>query len=317
MAIQAAHNRDHGGRIDAAIAHYGGTRKNWIDLSTGIAPTAYPLPAMTAEDWTALPDSGAQDALIDAARRFWNVPDTADILPVPGASVAIAQLPRLLPHGTVRISGPTYNEHAAAFETHEWTVSEAGACTAKVMVHPNNPTGHLWQPADVESDLCIVDESFCDVTPDQTMVPALANQPSLVILKSFGKFWGLAGLRLGFVIAAPDRIAHLRNWIGPWAVSGPALRVGAHALNNPDWADAQRARLQTAADRLDRAFVPHHAELVGGTSLFRLYETPNAQELYTRLAQAHILTRTFPYNSNWIRVGLPPEDAWDRLESVL
>ncbi len=161
----------------------------------------------------------------------------------------------------------------------------------------------------------IVDESFCDVTPDASLIAATAR-PGRVLLKSFGKFWGLAGLRLGFAIGHPDTLAPLRDAMGPWAVSGPALRVGTRALNDPGWAAQARTRLGTDAARLDRLLTPH-ATLVGGTSLFRLYDTPDASSLHDRLARARILTRVFPYSSRWIRLGLPAPARWPQLESAL
>ena len=317
MTASASHSRDHGGRIDAAIAQYGGSRSTWVDLSTGIAPFSYPLPDLTPEDWTALPDQGAEAKLIAAARSFWNVPDGAEILPVAGASVAIAQIPRLFDPADVLIKGPTYNEHAAAFALQGWTVRTEGTASAKVIVHPNNPTGAIRSVSDLTDGLCVVDESFCDTLPHDSLVPHLTDRPNLIVLKSFGKFWGLAGVRLGFVIGTADHINRLRDWIGPWAVSGPALRIGAAALGDPAWADAQRARLDRAARDLDALFVPKHATCVGGTTLFRLYETPDAQALHHRLAEQHILTRVFPYNDHWLRVGLPPDAGWAQLKAAL
>lgn len=307
--------RDHGGGIDAARAQHGGARADWIDLSTGINPDPYPLPDLPAQDWTALPDSGARTGLIDAARRFWSVPDDAAILPVPGASAAIAQIPRLAPPSRVHIPGPTYNEHAAAFARHRWHVTADGPARAQVLVHPNNPTG-AFHPAPPPHGLTVIDESFCDTAPEQSHI-GLCPRFDLLLLKSFGKFWGLAGLRLGFVIGAPKPLARLEEMLGPWAVSGPALRIGTQALSDPDWAEATRLRLTRDAARLDRLMQGAGAAPAGGTPLFRLYETESAAALQTRLARHHIWTRTFPYSARWIRLGLPPASGWDRLEQVL
>lgn len=308
--------RDHGGGLDVAAQLYGGDRDDWLDLSTGINPSAYPVDGLNAADWTALPDTDAAASLRDAARRFWHVPPGADILPAPGASAVIARLPGLARAGTVRIDGPTYNEHAAAFTAQGWRVTDAGPADARVLVHPNNPDGRVWQADDADAPLTIIDESFCDVMPDRTLVD-LAPRRGVVVLKSFGKFWGLAGLRLGFAIAAPETVARLSEALGPWPVSGPALRIGAAALNDPGWAVATRIALARDAKRLDGLMGRHGATLKGGTSLFRLYDVGDAAGWQARLARARIWTRIFPWSDHLIRLGLPPRDGWHRLETAL
>ncbi len=308
--------RDHGGRIDASRAIYGGDVDDWLDLSTGINPRPYPVSGFPARDWTALPDHNAQTRLLKAARRFWQVPETADILAAPGASALIARIPALAPAGRVRIPQPTYNEHAAAFAAQGWEVTDAGPADAQVVVHPNNPDGRLWSTSDFDTGLTIIDESFCDVTPNQTLV-RLADRPGTVILKSFGKFWGLAGLRLGFAIARPDTIARLSDLTGPWAVSGPALRIGANALENPVWAEDTRKRLASDAARLDRLMTGSGAEIAGGTDLFRLYKVDDAAKWQDRLARSYIWTRIFPYSPHFLRLGLPDGDGWAQLQDAL
>ncbi|UWR33365.1 threonine-phosphate decarboxylase CobD [Sulfitobacter sp. W027] len=314
--MQQPDQRDHGGGVDAAAARFGGQRSEWIDLSTGINPAPYNVPALPAGAWTALPDAAAQTALLAAARAFWQVPEGAAILAVPGASSAIARIPALAPKGRVRIPSPTYNEHAASFAENGWQVVEAGETDAAVHVHPNNPDGRLWPATETTTPLSIIDESFCDITPSATLM-AQATTPGTLILKSFGKFWGLAGLRLGFVIGDPALVARLGQMLGPWPVSGPALHIGAAALRDETWAEATRARLATDATRLDTMMTEAGAQTVGGTSLFRLYEVDDALAWQTRLAEHHIWTRIFPYNPRWLRLGLPAPDGWARLEQAL
>ncbi|WP_170445897.1 threonine-phosphate decarboxylase CobD [Ruegeria arenilitoris] len=308
--------RDHGGGLDAAIARHGGARTEWIDLSTGINPHPYPVADLTSEDWTALPDHGAFARLSNAARRFWGVPESAAILPAPGASALIARIPALAPVGAVQITMPTYNEHAAAFAAQGWTVQPDGPAQARVIVHPNNPDGRIWQAKDADAPLTVIDESFCDVTPDASLI-SLSERPGVIVLKSFGKFWGLAGLRLGFAIGHPDLIARLNDLTGPWAVSGPALRIGAQALNDTTWAEATRSRLARDAEGLDTLMTGRGAHLVGGTTLFRLYDVDDAAAWQDRLAQARIWSRIFPYSDRFLRLGLLPEHGWSRLEAAL
>lgn len=307
--------RDHGGGLDAAAARFGGARRDWIDLSTGINPVPYPIGSFDQSDWTALPDAGAFDALNAAARAFWKVPEGAAILPAPGASAIIARIPALANAARVDISTPTYNEHGAAFHAQGWEISSDGA-SARVLVHPNNPDGRVWSERDVTAPLSIIDESFCDISPDQSLIK-LSDRKGVVVLKSFGKFWGLAGLRLGFAIGDPDLISKLGAFIGPWAVSGPALRIGAAALNDTDWADVTRMRLGGDALRLDALMKAHGASVVGGTPLFRLYDVGDAERWQERLAQAQIWSRIFPYSKSWLRLGLPAPDQWVRLSAAL
>ncbi len=307
--------RDHGGGVDQAVARYGGQRSHWIDLSTGINPTPYPLPQIPAHAWTALPDRAAAEALEHAARSFWRIPEDAEILAAPGASALIARLPGLWPADTVNIPAPTYNEHWAAFAAHGWTKGYEGAA-AKVIVHPNNPTGHWYDTDDLSAPLTIIDESFADIDPDRSMVAQVAH-PGRIVLKSFGKFWGLAGLRLGFAIGRGELIASLKDMLGPWPVSGPAQCVATAALQDHTWANDTRARLVRDADRLDHLMQHAGAAIVGGTTLFRLYRVENAAQWQDRLAQHHIWTRIFPYSDDLIRLGLPAPDDWPRLEAAL
>ncbi|PID35155.1 MAG: threonine-phosphate decarboxylase, partial [Rhodobacterales bacterium] len=263
-----ADQRDHGGGLDSARARFGGSAKEWLDLSTGINPQPYPIAQLPPDSWTRLPDRAAFNRLETAARRFWSVPDGAAILAAPGASAIIARVPGLVPPGVVDIPTPTYNEHAAAFTAAGWRIGTSG--TARVVVHPNNPDGRLWRDG-LDAPLTVIDESFCDVTPEASHI-ARAPRPGTLILKSFGKFWGLAGLRLGFAIGDPTLIARLREALGPWQVSGPALEIGARALEDMAWAEATRARLVQDTARLDALVTGRGARLVGGTTLFRLYE---------------------------------------------
>lgn len=313
---QPAPKRDHGGNLSAAMAGFGGVREDWIDLSTGINPQPYPLPAFTPGDWAALPDADALAELDQAARSFWQVPEGAGLLAAPGASALIAALPALAEPRWVEITAPTYNEHAAAFEARGWEVRPQGPAEARVAVHPNNPDGRLWQAEELAAPLTIIDESFCDVCPDQSLI-RLAARPGTIVLKSFGKFWGLAGLRLGFAIGDPALIERLSAWQGPWAVSGPALRTGAQALSDRAWAEATRERLARDAARLDALVLGRGAALAGGTDLFRLYHVDNAAAWQRRLAKARIWSRIFPYSDNYLRLGLPPEEGWDRLAAAL
>lgn len=309
--------RDHGGGLDAAVAAYGGDRSSWIDLSTGINPNPYPVGKIPTRFWADLPDINPQSALLDAARSFWNVPQGADILAAPGVSALIAQIPRLAQPGIVRLYKPTYNEHEASFRALGWSVKPSG--NAQVIVHPNNPDGRLASANEVTShhrDLTIIDESFCDVCPAQSLI-TLAEKPGIVVLKGLGKFWGLAGLRLGFAIARPETAAQLSRMLGPWAISGPAQFIGAAALSDPLWAQQTRQSLASGAAKLDSLMQPVGISEPCGTTLFRLYQVDDARALQAKLARHQIWTRVFPYSDSLIRFGMPVASDWQRLELAI
>jgi len=318
--------RDHGGGLDAAIARHGGRRDDWLDLSTGINPVPYPVGQLPADAWQALPDRAATEAVIDAARAFWSVPDGAVIVPAPGASAIIARMPCLpAAGGRAYVPGPTYNEHEAALAASgRWSMTpDQDTADLLVRVHPNNPDGRLADPGIfADRALTVIDESFCDTCPGHSLV-AHAARPGVIILKSFGKFWGLAGLRLGFAIGHPDTLLpadgrrNLAELLGPWPVSGPALAIGARALRDTGWAERTRSRLRHDAARLDALMVAAGADKVGGTDLFRLYGVPSATRWQEMLARHHVWSRIFPYSDTWLRLGLPSPVGWDQLERAL
>lgn len=315
--------RDHGGNIDGAKARFGGG--DWIDLSTGINRVPYPLPDVQPEDWTMLPTRTAKQALLDVARKAYGT--TAPLLAVAGAQAAIQMIPRLGPAGRARVLGPTYNEHAACLRAAGWTVEEvtrlgqlAGADLA-VVVNPNNPDGKSYPPADLlalrqQVGCLVVDESFADTQPELSLA-AQAGQDGLLVLRSFGKFYGLAGVRLGFVLGAEAEIEKLDAMAGPWPVSGAALRIATHALSNVDWAKATTQRLRAEAGEADALARAAGWEPLGGTELFRLYDTPDAQAAQDKLARHCIWSRIFPYSNRWLRLGLPAGDEWVRLAKAM
>ena len=318
--------RDHGGGLDAAAAEYGGDQAAWLDLSTGINPVAYPVGEIAQDIWGRLPDEGAMSALLQAARTFWSVPEEVEIIAAAGASPLIARMPDMTAFSGAYIPVPTYNEYAAAFSARGRLNDPLNPKNpVHVYVHPNNPDGRMWPGSAIGGrPLTIVDESFCDTVPEQSHM-SRAAEPGVIVLKSFGKFWGLAGLRLGFAMALPETFARkapqatLQDLMGPWSVSGPALEIGTRALQDFDWADATRMRLGHDAARLDDLMLSAGAEIIGGTTLFRTYALRDGAEAWqARLAEHRIWSRIFPYSTNWMRLGLPgSEEGWARLEAAL
>ena len=317
----------HGGDLAAARAAFPGAPAPWIDLSTGINPIPYGLPPIEPAAWAALPGRDAERALAAAAERAYGArPGT--VVAAPGTGALIAWLARLHPARRVGILDLTYGEHArawqaggAAVETVASPRSLAGF-DAAVVVNPNNPDGRCVPPADLAAvardvGLLVVDEAFADVAPRSL---SLAPDPpgNVVVLRSFGKFYGLAGLRLGFAVAREPWAGRLAEALGPWAVSGPALAVGARARADVAWAVAARARLAGDAARLDALLAAAGFTVLGGTSLFRLAAAADAPARFAALARAGILTRPFAAWPEALRFGLPGDAAaWDRLAAAL
>ncbi|SDH77157.1 MULTISPECIES: threonine-phosphate decarboxylase CobD [Bradyrhizobium] len=316
--------RDHGGDIDMAQARFGGT--DWIDLSTGINRAPYPLPPLPDEAWTALPTAAATARLLAAAGLAYR--SQAPMLAVAGAQAAIQLIPKLGAPAQARILTPTYNEHGAALRSAGWRADEVTTLTAlegadlAVVVNPNNPDGRSHASQDLlrlasRVGRLVVDESFADAQPDLSLAPHAARG-RLLVLRSFGKFYGLAGVRLGFILGSDADIAALAEMAGPWPVSGPAIAIGTAALSDRAWAEATVARLRADAARLDLLAQSAGWKLVGGTELFRLYDTPNAAAAREKLARHQIWTRMFPFSDPWLRLGLPGQPAeWDRLAAAL
>ncbi|WP_442754931.1 threonine-phosphate decarboxylase CobD [Methylocystis sp. JAN1] len=322
----------HGGRLDEARRRYPGAPQPWIDLSTGVNPHPYPLPPIAPEAWTRLPDDEAFAALEAAARGAYRAPQAAAILAGAGAQAFIQLLPRVFPARRVGVLGFTYAEHAAC-----WSAAGARVATAQsvaelatydvaVVVNPNNPDGRVLSSRELaplaeemtrKGGLLVVDESFMDFTPTHS-VAALASLDGAIVLRSFGKAYGLAGLRLGFALCAPARAERLRAALGPWAASGPALAIGARALSDARWLHAAAAASATDAARLDSLLEQAGFGLIGGTALFRLVRHARAQDWFARLCGSGVLARAFPERPEWLRFGLPAgEAAWMRLTAAL
>lgn len=318
--------RDHGGDLDRAQARHGGGA--WIDLSTGINRVAYPVPPLPPEAWASLPTAQALARLERTAAEAYGC--KAHVVALAGAQAAIQLVPRLDPPGRAAVLAPSYNEHAAALQAQGWQVTAAGDLPAMegadlaVIVNPNNPDGRVWGvPALTRLagrvGRLVVDESFADPDPAQSLAPHLDRLgEGVVVLRSFGKFYGLAGLRLGFALAGPQTAGRMRALAGPWAVSGPAIAIGATALADRAWQAATAARLAKDRARLCALVAGAGWQVVGATDLFVTAQTGCAQTAQDRLAAARIWTRRFPYSAGWLRLGLPGSTAeWDRLEAAL
>lgn len=324
----------HGGGITEAAARFGGRLEDWLDLSTGINPCPVAVPPVPERAWHRLPDRQTVDDARLAAAEYYRTGGVLP-LPVPGTQSVIQLLPRLMQwHGNgktpapmrVAIFGPTYGEYARVLSAAGFAVDRVDDADALgvehalvIVVNPNNPTGRAFAPAELlamaarqkaNGGLLLVDEAFGDLQPELSVAGHVREQGNLVVFRSFGKFFGLAGLRLGFVAATEPVLASFADWLGPWAVSGPALTIS-KALMQGDTRAIAAGILERRAG-LDAALDGAGLKRIGGTGLFVLVEHPRAALLQERLCEAHILTRKFDYAPTWLRIGLAPDAAGDR-----
>jgi cobalamin biosynthesis protein CobC len=323
----------HGGDLAAARRQFADAPEPFVDLSTGINPYSYPLPQLPLELFARLPDTDALAATRAAAMQAFGAPSPAHIVVAPGTQILLPLVAALVRPARVAIVAPTYSEHAraatlAGHDVAAITDLDAPREAKLVFVtNPNNPDGRLFDRNDLvalagrleaRGGFLIVDEAFMDVGPPQASVANEVGRNAVVVLRSFGKFFGLAGVRLGFALASPGIAARLSGRLGPWAVSGPALAIGAKALGDHAWIEQTRRRLATDVTRLDAILVGAGLEVVGGTPLFRLARARSALELFHRLGGAGILVRRFPEHPFWLRFGLPAaEQDWTRLQIAM
>lgn len=322
----------HGGGITAAARLHGGEIGDWLDLSTGINPNPVAIPALPEAVWHRLPDQHLVERARRAAQAYYRSDDCLP-LPVPGTQSVIQLLPRLVAPGRrVAVLSPTYGEYRHVFELASLDVdaiADLDAVTEAhglvVVVNPNNPDGRLYSVDRLlalqhrlagQGGFLVVDEAFGDGVPQASLAPLSGGLSNLLIFRSFGKFFGLAGLRLGFVIGAPDVQGRFEDWLGPWAVSGPALALAASFLAGDTAEIGRRIALRSASLRAVLA----EAGLVvtGGTNLFALVADDRAAAIHEHLCRHHILVRKFDYAANWLRFGLTADrDADRRLASAL
>ncbi|MBI3778279.1 MAG: threonine-phosphate decarboxylase [Gammaproteobacteria bacterium] len=319
----------HGGRLRAAAERYGIPLADWLDLSTGINPHGWPVPAIPPSAWARLPED--DDGLEQAARTYYG---TDSLLAVAGSQAAIQTLPRLRPRGSVGVIAPGYNEHAHVWQRAGHTVTPVSADTLDsaaadmdvlVIIHPNNPTGAWFSTETLlqwhaqlaaRGGWLVVDEAFIDATPEQSLAP-YCPRLGLIVLRSLGKFFGLAGARVGFAIAEPALLESLKSSLGPWPIAAPSRHVAMQALADRDWQEAVRRRLIHHGERLAALLTQYGLAPSGGCALFQWVCTPQSIALHEQLARDGILTRLFDAPAS-LRFGLPNvETEWAKLAVAL
>ncbi|PWK69141.1 L-threonine O-3-phosphate decarboxylase [Aminobacter sp. AP02] len=302
-------------------------------MSTGINPHSYPLFELPATALSRLPEPGRARDLAAIAATAYGAPTAANVVPAPGTQILLPRIASLVRPGRAFVLGPTYQEHARAAAIAGHQVVEAHSfeqlldADLAVVVNPNNPDGRVVQRSDLlelaaslrlRGGLLVVDEAFMDVGPQSQSLAGDVEQGGIVVLRSFGKFYGLAGIRLGFALAHPDIAGRLEEELGPWSVAVPSLEYGIKALSDSDWQREMRITLAHAAHRLDQAFARVGVIVTGGTSLFRHVDIPDAAGLFKALGREGILVRRFADRPTQLRCGLPgTELEWRRLDIAL
>lgn len=323
---------EHGGAIDAMREHFPDAPAPWVDLSTGINPFAYPLLRASTETFSALPRRDSVGRCRRAMARAWSAQEQY-VLPAPGSELLIRLLPTILGLHSVAVLQPGYGDHAHSWRSAGCEVIEdrnplryACEADAVVLCHPNNPDGRRFPRDDLldarerlaeRAGWLIIDEAYADLYPEISLAGE-AGKPGLVILRSFGKFYGLAGLRLGALLAPPPVLEAMTMRLGMWSVSGIALETGARAYADVEWQEDMRRRLARARKNLDAIFGGCGFEAVQGTDLFAFLRLNRAAALWRYLAERGIYVRRFPWSESCLRIGLPgTSEASERLRDAL
>jgi cobalamin biosynthetic protein CobC len=311
----------HGGGIEAARRHFGERSEPWIDLSTGINPHAWPGAAAASVDWQRLPDEADLRALEKAAADYFGT-ESHFVCAVPGTEIGLRLAGDVL-RGQASWVAPSYRTHGEMFEGTMPVLREEAANVASevlILANPNNPDGRAQRLDSLlqRPGWLLIDEAFADANPEISIAARVGDERPLLVFRSFGKFFGLAGLRLGFVLGPEKLLSRFRAKLGAWPVSAAAIAIGSAAYQDADWIAGMRERLPRDAAALDKVLARHGLQGRGECPLFRLIETENASALFERLACRSILTRPFDYDPCWLRIGLPGnEAALARLDAAL
>jgi cobalamin biosynthetic protein CobC len=323
----------HGGDLDAARAHFPGAPEPIVDLSTGVNPHPYPIGDISVEVFARLPEPAALARLTSIAAAFYGAPSPEHVVAAPGSQVLMAMIADLVPQGRATMLGPTYAEHArvAALSGHEVstveTLDKFDQASLAVVVNPNNPDGRVVsrdellaaaERATRQGGVLVSDEAFMEVGPESTSLANGVDLAPIAVLRSFGKFFGLSGLRLSFAVASPQLASQLRARLGPWPVSGPAISIGSTALADQAWIAETRVRLSAASKRLTSLLQTSGLATIGQTDLFCLVRTEDGKQVFAILGEAGIFVRRFDEYPQLLRFGLPGKEIeWRRLSDAL
>jgi len=317
----------HGGNIDEAINVYGGNENDWIDLSTGINPECYPLPKFSDADWRNLPTFTEIEDLESTIKFEFNT--FSSVMLTPGSQIAINLLPILFKKQEVGIIEPTYSDYFVSFKNAGFKVcsckniQELFKSKIAIVVNPNNPNGKNYQIKDLiflskKVHLLIIDESFVEASETLSIISYINKKTNnIIVIKSFGKLYGLAGLRLGFVFSGENLIYKFKKVFSFWPVSKLSIKIASKAIRDKKWMTSTQKKLKKKANILDEMMKTIDFELIGGTNLYRLYSTPNSVLSQRFLAKKFIWSRIFSYSKKWLRLGIPSDEDLKKIKIKL
>ena len=318
---------EHGGDLDKAIQFYGGKKCQWIDLSTGINPNPYPIPKLKITDWQKLPTLDEIESLEFLIKSKFKT--SLEIALVSGAQTAINFLPFLLEKRSVNILVPTYNEYQLCFQDAGWNVrlskefNQLFSSEVVIIVNPNNPDGKTHKIKDLINlsksvDILIIDESFIDLSENKSIISEIDSDiKNIIVIRSFGKFFGLAGMRLGFILSNSKTNKKLKRNLGPWPVSKMSIKIAEIEIQDNIWIRKNSMYLNSWSISLDQLMEVINWKIIGGTNLFRLYSTPNSDLAQKFLAESYIWSRKFSYSKKWLRLGIPCIEGYKRLKKIV
>ncbi|MBL1417744.1 MAG: threonine-phosphate decarboxylase [Moritella sp.] len=333
----------HGGQLQQVALQYARPIAEWLDLSTGISPTSYPIPSIPTSVWQQLPQPS--QSLITAAKHYYG---TDNIVATSGSQAVIKQLPSIFKQhvaeqfiseqstGTSTVWLPLvgYKEHERAWREQGFTIQQytqlptSAQLTANcivVVINPNNPTGELFTRNTLLALLdniqtlkgwLILDEAFMDVVEPSQSIIAHTDNPHLLVLRSVGKFFGLAGIRLGFLSAHPQWLQALEKLSSPWEVNGPAQYITEIALMDRQWQQQQLLSLTALSATLELLLMTTFDCPVAGSALFKTIRLDNAPEVYILLCQQGVYVRLCD-EQNALRFGIPDQNGLVKLAKVL
>lgn len=318
---------EHGGNLKYAAQQYGISHEAWLDLSTGINPNQYPIPDIPPNAWQWLPEN--YDGLIESACEYYGC---HSLLPTAGTQAAIQILPRLRPACHIAMPENMYQEHAHAWQRNGHLVSLIEKPNADILqqvdvlllCNPNNPTGKRYSKNQLLSwhqqlaprdGWLIVDEAFMDTSPEDS-ISSETHLFGLFVLRSLGKFFALAGARVGFLLGQKEVLAQAEEILGPWSIAGASRYIANHALKNHTWQNATRKALQENSQQLRKMLQQYGLPPQGGTDLFQYLSHSQAIAIHDALAKQGVWVRLFKETSA-LRFGLPESNQWNTLEHAL
>ncbi|MGB0495833.1 MAG: threonine-phosphate decarboxylase CobD [Kangiellaceae bacterium] len=328
----------HGGQLQKQAKKYNIPAENWLDLSTGISPYSYPVQTIPSSMWRRLPEFS--DSLLKAVKQYYG---SSKFVACAGSQAAIQAIPQVwkqvLKFSATRpakiwLPKVGYKEHQKHWISNGFSIthyvelpnaSDLEENSVVVVINPNNPSGAVYDSKILlelantlakKNGLLIIDEAFIDSNLSLSIATKASHFKNLIILRSIGKFFGLAGIRLGFAFANDTWLKQLKVKLGEWPISGPSLYIAEKALSDSSWQSAQRFRLDKQSMALHSLLRRVFNLNSKGCNLFRTINLANATEIFESLCKQAVYVRLTDDKKS-LRFGIPDSDGFFRLEKAL